>query len=631
MAGSYHGVRLEPADLIGAAHRGRPPGGRAHDALRDPPPLRARGRRGVTDLGYGLSARGPAVKLDADVYDLATLARDGCVPEPPETFAGGTLAAFLARGADAWQAVDEALLALDRERAAPARLDDAGPARLPIAVADYVDFYASEFHAANVGRLLRPDGDPLAPNWRHLPVGYHGRSSTVVVSGTPVVRPHGQLPRPDGPVHGPTEALDFELEVGWVVGTPSAHGEPVPVGAAASHLFGAVLLNDWSARDVQAWESTPLGPFLGKSFATSISRWITPRSVLDRRRVAVERPRPLDYLVEAAPQAHELALEAALNGEAIVRTNARHLHWSPAQMVAHLTANGACLSSGDLLGTGTVSGPRARQRGVPARAPAGALARGRRRGRAVRRRAGPGRGTDRAGPDVSTTATAPARPSRWRAGPARLARLALGLWLFGTGEGMVIGARLGNSPWTVLSEGVSKHTPLSVGTATIAISFAVILLWIPLRQPPGLGTIANATFIGVAIDVTLGYLPGDPSLPLALVELVGGILLVGHRLGLLPARPARARSARRADGRHPPPLRRARGPRAHRRRGLRRRRRRPARRPGRDRVAGLRPADRPARGRDPALARRGREPPLAETGRARGRAAARPRRGRPRP
>ena len=311
----------------------------------------------MTELGYGLSARGPAIKRDDVVYDLATLARDGCIPEPRETFAHGTLAAFLARGDEAWRAVDEALLALDPDRAAAARLDDSGPARLPVAVADYVDFYASEFHAANVGRILRPDGDPLPPNWRHLPIGYHGRASTVVVSGTPVVRPHGQLPRPEGPEFGPSEALDFELEVGWVVGTPSALGEPVAVGEAAAHLFGAVLLNDWSARDLQMWESTPLGPFLGKSFATSISRWITPRSLLDRRRVAVERPVPLPYLREDEPHAYELALEAGLNGETIVRTNACHLHWSPAQMVAHLSANGACLSSGDLLGTGTVSGP----------------------------------------------------------------------------------------------------------------------------------------------------------------------------------------------------------------------------------------------------------------------------------
>ena len=313
----------------------------------------------MTELGYGLAARGPAAKLDGQVLDLATLARDGLIPEPRETFAGGSLMPFLARGEAAWRAVDEALLALDPERAAGARVDDPGPARLPVAVADYVDFYASEHHARNVGRILRPDGEALAPNWRHLPVGYHGRSSTVVVSGTPVVRPHGQLPRPEGPVFGPTQALDFELELGWVVGTPSLHGEPVPVGEAAAHLFGAVLLNDWSARDVQGWESTPLGPFLGKSFATSISRWITPRSLLDRRRVPVERPEPLPYLREAAPAAYELALEAARDGETIVRTNACHLFWNPAQMVAHLTANGACLSAGDLLGTGTVSGPDA--------------------------------------------------------------------------------------------------------------------------------------------------------------------------------------------------------------------------------------------------------------------------------
>jgi fumarylacetoacetase len=235
--------------------------------------------------------------------------------------------------------------------------------RLPVEVADYVDFYASEHHAANVGRLFRPDAPGLPANWRHLPIGYHGRAGTVVVSGADVVRPSGQR-RPDPsapPAFGPTARLDFECEVGFVVGRPSERGHPVRLAEAADHIFGVVLLNDWSARDVQSWEYVPLGPFLGKSFATSISSWVVPFEALAAARVPgrAQHPPVLPYL-DGSPEERfglDLRLEVAVNGVVVSTPRYTDMYWSPAQMVAHLTVNGASLRVGDLLGSGTVSGP----------------------------------------------------------------------------------------------------------------------------------------------------------------------------------------------------------------------------------------------------------------------------------
>ena len=223
---------------------------------------------------------------------------------------------------------------------------------LPFAVADYVDFYSSLEHATNMGGLLRPGGEPLLPNWRWLPIGYHGRAGTVVASGTPVRRPQGQR---GGPDFGPTNRLDIELELGFVIGVPSTLGEPVPVDRALEHVFGAVLVNDWSARDIQAWEYQPLGPFLGKSFATSISCWVTPIDVLPRVPLPAQEPEPLEYL-RTEVLGFDVPLEIELNGEVVSRTNARHLYWSVEQQIAHLTSNGARLRPGDLLATGTISG-----------------------------------------------------------------------------------------------------------------------------------------------------------------------------------------------------------------------------------------------------------------------------------
>jgi fumarylacetoacetase len=328
---------------------------------------------GPEHLPYGVFRRAGeesrvGVRLGDGVLDLAALARDGLLDEDAALFARPSLNAVMAAGPEVWRRVREALRALtggpDAELAA-VPLEEA-ELLLPIEVGDYVDFYSSIEHASNVGRMFRPDADPLPPNWRHLPIAYHGRSGTVVVSGTPIRRPRGQR-RDAGdaaPDFGPSTRLDIELELGFVVGVPSAQGEPVPVDRALDHVFGVVLLDDWSARDLQAWEYRPLGPFLAKSFATSISAWVTPLDAVLARRVpaAAQEPEPLPYLRED-PWAFDLDLEVELNGATIARTNARHLYWSAAQQLAHMTVNGASLRIGDLFGSGTISGPDREQRG----------------------------------------------------------------------------------------------------------------------------------------------------------------------------------------------------------------------------------------------------------------------------
>jgi fumarylacetoacetase len=238
---------------------------------------------------------------------------------------------------------------------------------LPVEVADYVDFYCSLEHATNVGRIFRPDAEALLPNWRHLPVGYHGRSGTVVASGTDVVRPSGQRKPPDAdaPTYGPSTRLDIEAELGFVVGAPSTLASRVGVDDFAQHVFGLVGLNDWSARDIQAWVYVPLGPVLGKSFATSVSAWVTPLAALEAARVDLpgQDPDPLPYLQGSAARGLDIDVEVELNGEVVSRPPYASLYWSPAQMLAHLTVNGASLRTGDLFASGTISGPEREQRG----------------------------------------------------------------------------------------------------------------------------------------------------------------------------------------------------------------------------------------------------------------------------
>jgi fumarylacetoacetase len=310
-----------------------------------------------------------AARLGDRAIDLSALTAGG----PFATlFADGGLDAFLAAGRPAWSAVREMLLAAvgDPRASGVERalrpLAGAVPV-LPFAVADYVDFYASEHHAGNVGRIFRPGGEALTPNWKHLPIGYHGRAGTVVVSGTDVVRPGGQARGAGGEIgFGPSRRLDIEAELGFVVGTGSRLGARVPLSAFREHVFGVCLLNDWSARDIQAWEYVPLGPFLGKSFATSVSAWITPLDALDGAWTAPppRDPPVLPYLDDAGtPAALDLELEVSLNGTVISRPPFASMYWTPAQMLAHLTVNGASLRTGDLFASGTVSGPEPAQRG----------------------------------------------------------------------------------------------------------------------------------------------------------------------------------------------------------------------------------------------------------------------------
>jgi fumarylacetoacetase len=244
---------------------------------------------------------------------------------------------------------------------------------LPMAVAGYTDFYSSKEHATNVGVMFRGKDNALQPNWLHMPIGYNGRASTVVVSGTKVRRPRGQLKPPSAevPSFGPCKRLDFELEMGVVVGQPSAMGEMLSEKQAEEMIFGFVLLNDWSARDIQQWEYVPLGPFQAKAFATSISPWVVTREALEPFRVngPVQDPAPLPYLKQAQPNNFDLQLDVGLRaaqmneGQRICRTNFKYMYWSSVQQLVHHAACGCAMNVGDLLGSGTISGPEKDQRG----------------------------------------------------------------------------------------------------------------------------------------------------------------------------------------------------------------------------------------------------------------------------
>ena len=309
-------------------------------------------------VGFGVFSTadaGPRVgfRVGHDILDLAA-AELGAV------FASSSLNPFLALGRAAWEDVVGRVAELVDEGADLVELEHA-TVHLPFEVGDFVDFYSSLEHATNLGRLFRPGSEPLLPNWRHLPVGYHGRSGTVVVSGTPVARPSGQSKSADDPEprFGPSSRLDFELELGFVVGVGSSLGTPVPASAFRDHVFGVVLVNDWSARDIQAWEYQPLGPFLGKSFATSISAWVTPLALLESRFVPgpEQDPEPLPYLRSAGDWALDIELEVEVGDTVVSRTNARGLYWTMPQQLAHATVNGASIATGDLFASGTISGP----------------------------------------------------------------------------------------------------------------------------------------------------------------------------------------------------------------------------------------------------------------------------------
>ena len=332
---------------------------------------------GLDNLPYGAAVTpdGAAHSL-VRVGDAAlslTRASAALAPSLAPLFAEGNLDRLLAAGPATWSTLRSTVqrwLTDGEHRAAlePLLLPLSElRMRLAFTVADYADFYASQAHATNVGRLFRPESEPLTPNWKHLPIGYHGRAGTIVVSGSAIRRPSGQARTPQGAVSfGPSRRLDIEAEVAFVVGTPSELGSRVPVAAFREHVFGLCLLNDWSARDIQAWESVPLGPFLGKSFATSVAAWITPLAALDAAWCdpPPREPRPLAYLDDSAtPAALDLAIEVRLNGETISRPPFASMYWTPAQLLAHLTVNGASLRTGDLFASGTVSGEHRQERG----------------------------------------------------------------------------------------------------------------------------------------------------------------------------------------------------------------------------------------------------------------------------
>lgn len=338
----------------------------------------------LQNLPYGAFRRaGEAVRcgvaIGDQVVDLAVLEETGLIDTGgAPVFAQPNINAFMAAGPQAWTRVREQLQALLADRGDDRlRGNDALRKRalvpmadaelmLPIRVAGYTDFYAGRQHAFNVGTMFRGPENALPPNWLHIPIGYNGRASTVVVSGTDVRRPLGQMKAPDAaaPSFGPCKRLDIELEMGAVVGQPNRMGEPVTVSQADDMIFGYVLLNDWSARDIQAWEYQPLGPFQGKVFATSISPWVVTKAALAPFRVATpaREKELLPYLREPGPLLYDIHLEvairprAAMKATTLSRTNYRNMYYSAAQQLAHHAVGGCRMDVGDLLGSGTISG-----------------------------------------------------------------------------------------------------------------------------------------------------------------------------------------------------------------------------------------------------------------------------------
>ncbi len=295
-----------------------------------------------------------AARVDDRAFDLR-----GVPGVPDGVTDADSLDPLLALGRSGWDDIDGAV-ADHLETDPPGAPVDALELLLPVTPGDYVDFYASEHHARRLGEILRPGDEPLPASWHHLPIGYHGRAGSIVVSGTPVHRPVGLVGAGERVA---SRRLDLELELGFVVGTGVPMGEVVEPDAAADHVFGVVLVNDWSARDLQAFEYRPLGPFAGKSFATTIAGWVTPLAALPMVPAPAQDPPPDPGLVAERDWGLDLDLTWSINGTTVGRSNARHLGWTFAQMLTHLTANGAGLRRGDLFASGTISGPDHGQEG----------------------------------------------------------------------------------------------------------------------------------------------------------------------------------------------------------------------------------------------------------------------------
>jgi fumarylacetoacetase len=329
---------------------------------------------GIFSSPAGSTLRG-CTRIGSYVLDLGLLEREGLLPTS-DLFRRSTLNAFLAAGPATWRAVRTALQDILDERSARLRDDrilreraftpiDQVKLQLPVMIGDYTDFYSSKQHASNVGSMFRDKDHPLLPNWLHLPVAYHGRASSLVVSGTPIRRPYGQVKYSDeaGPRFEPSREMDFELEVGYLIGRDNLLGDPVAVERAHEQVFGLVLVNDWSTRDIQRWEYAPLGPFLSKSLGTSVSPWIVTLDALEPFRTTgpVQDPLPLGYLRRQDKRSYDIQLEVRLQpagaeAELICRTNFKEIYWDMNQQIAHHTVNGCNLRVGDLLASGTISG-----------------------------------------------------------------------------------------------------------------------------------------------------------------------------------------------------------------------------------------------------------------------------------
>jgi fumarylacetoacetase len=339
---------------------------------------------GVFSTKDGLAPR-VGVAIGDHVLDLWQLAQDCRIDVvEPAVFAASSLNPFMALGPEVWSRTRARISELlrhdhpelrDNERLRQRALVPLADVKLhlPITVAGYTDFYSSKEHATNVGVMFRGKDNALQPNWLHMPIAYNGRASTVVVSGTNVRRPRGQLkpPNVELPSFGPCKRLDFELEMGVVIGQPSAMGEMLSEKQAEEMIFGFVILNDWSARDIQQWEYVPLGPFQAKAFATSISPWVVTREALEPFRVQgpTQEPVPLPYLRQTEPNNYDLTLDVALRAAGaneaarICRTNFKYMYWSSVQQLVHHASSGCAMNVGDLLGSGTISGPEKDQRG----------------------------------------------------------------------------------------------------------------------------------------------------------------------------------------------------------------------------------------------------------------------------
>ena len=360
-------------------------------ALRSFIPVEATSDFPIQNLPYGVFSTaalpGPRIGVAIGDYllDLWELEQDSRLDVGPlGVFSASSLNPFMALGPKVWAATRARISELlrhdndelrDNEELRKLALVPMRDVKLhmPIAVSGYTDFYASKEHASNVGIIFRGKDNALQPNWLHMPIGYNGRASTVVVSGTKVRRPRGQLKPPGAelPSFGACKRLDFELEMGAVIGQASPMGEMLDEAQAQAMIFGFVLLNDWSARDIQQWEYVPLGPFQGKAFATSISPWVVTSAALEpfRRQGPEQVPQPLPYLRQAKPNNYDIELEVALRAASmdkparICRTNFKYMYWSAVQQLLHHASSGCAMNVGDLLGSGTISGPEKNQRG----------------------------------------------------------------------------------------------------------------------------------------------------------------------------------------------------------------------------------------------------------------------------